>query len=157
MSCSVGPIQRGRPKFGECVYCWDENWGRRKHFYFEPRQHMIEPVCGHLLEKPRRTAKQFQMNRTRNAIRAQRAEEGTLTYWYRRAMLPDYCGEPGELRPDFVPPFPSFYEDKGRNDACLMRPAHQPQGHRARGRPAGAPCSHGAGLVDLPLRQALLQ
>jgi hypothetical protein len=96
---SFGPVQPGRPKHGECCYCWDENWARRRHFYIEPRQRMVGPVCGHRLEKPRRTEKQFRLNRFHNERRA----AGGLDYWQRRALLPDYCGEPGELRPGFVP------------------------------------------------------
>ena len=89
---SFGPINTSRPRFGECRYCWDENWARRHHTYFESRNHMIGPVCKHRLLPAKNTCKQHQINRTR----AERLPE-MEGYWERRAWLPDYCGEPGEL------------------------------------------------------------
>jgi hypothetical protein len=59
MSC-FGPLQGGKPKYGECVYCWDENWARDHHLFFEPRQRMIGPVCGHRLHAPKHVIKPHQ-------------------------------------------------------------------------------------------------
>ena len=124
---SFGPVNFKRPKFGECVYCWDENWTRDTGFYFESRLHMIGPVCKHRLHKPKRWMKQHKLNAYHEehrewakgaetfighpdapeiVTRPGRERTESEEYWYRRSMLPDYCGEPGELVPgpvnDFV-------------------------------------------------------
>lgn len=92
MSSSFGPVQTGQPKFGECRYCWDENFDRDRHFFFEARQHMIGPVCGHRLKHPKRADKPTRISR----FRLRQIRKGALSYWERRANLPDYCGEFGE-------------------------------------------------------------
>lgn len=97
MSSSFGPVQRGRPRFGECRYCWDENWTRAHGFYFEWRQRMVGPVCGHRLKCPKQTAKPSRHNRANAFLRQERAGD----YWYRRAQQPDYVGEFGERRIGF--------------------------------------------------------
>ncbi len=91
MSSCVGPINTGHPKFGECLYCWDENFARETHYYFESRQRMIGPVCKHRLHPAKRAAKQFKINAIRGSVRKVKG------YWNQRAWLPDYYGEPGEL------------------------------------------------------------
>lgn len=94
MSSCFGSIQTGSPRFGECCYCWDENFDRKNSFYFEQRQRMIGPVCGHRLLSPKRTVKQFKYNLQTQELRQKKPDEG---YWYKRAHLPEYYGEFGEL------------------------------------------------------------
>ncbi len=93
MSSSIGPVQTGRPKFGECRYCWDENWSRDHGLVMDSRSHMVGTVCGHRLHKPKRAWKQFRKNRI---IIKQMSNPKFQNYWMRRALLPDYCGEFGE-------------------------------------------------------------
>ena len=91
MSSSLGPIDKGHPRYGECRYCWEENHTRDTGFYFEPRQRMVGPVCGHRLHPPKRVTKAHAYNSLNAQLRVGKG------YWYRRACLPDYCGEFGEL------------------------------------------------------------
>lgn len=95
---SMGPVNATKPKHGECRYCWDENHSRDTAFHFESRQRMIGPVCGHRLRAPKRAWPQFKNNRAHDQLRRGHPEYLT-DYWYRRAMLPDFCGEFGELVP----------------------------------------------------------
>ena len=65
-------------------------------FVFESRSRMIGPICGHRLHKPKHHIVQFR----ENAINEQmRQDPRYQEYWNRRALLPDYYGEPGELCP----------------------------------------------------------
>jgi hypothetical protein len=99
----MGPIQTGKPRFGECVYCWAENHTRKNGAYFEARQRMIGPICKHHLLPPARATKQFKINRFHGEClekRGGRPLDDRMSdefYWYIRAMWPDFCGEPGEL------------------------------------------------------------
>ena len=90
---SFGPVQTGKPRHGECLYCWDENHTRETGTYFESRVPMVGPVCRHRLKPAKRTRKQFKTNRIREEI----LNTEDLAYWNRRAWLPKYCGEFGEL------------------------------------------------------------
>ncbi len=92
MSSSIGPVQRGKPRHGQCAACWDENFFRKHGYYFEWRVPMVNKPCGHRLLPPRRTIKASQASR----INARRRDE-VAGYWERRSLLPDYCGEPREL------------------------------------------------------------
>lgn len=100
MSSSMGPVNMAPRRFGECRECWDENWTRTTGGFFESRVRMVGRVCGHRLKKPdnKRLAKQSKINRM---FEKWRSEDGPYMneYWARRALLPDYCGEPGELVP----------------------------------------------------------
>ena len=94
---SFGPINETHPRFGECRYCWDENWARDHSFVFESRSRMIGPACGHRLHAPKHHSTQLQTNRFNEGQR--RLTGRWQDYWHRRALLPDYCGDFGELCP----------------------------------------------------------
>lgn len=98
MSSSFGPVNTTHPRFGECLACWEENHTRRTGFYFESRVPMINRPCGHRLLPPNHIPKQLRINRINDFLRASGRYED---YWSRRALLPDYCGELGELRIGF--------------------------------------------------------
>lgn len=91
MGSSFGPVQTAKPKHGDCLYCFDENHTRDTGYCFESRFQMVGPVCGHRLRPFKRFAKPSRLNRYRTSALSE-----TNEYWNRRALLPDYCGEPGE-------------------------------------------------------------
>lgn len=62
MPDSFGPVDCSESKFGECLYCKDENWARDNHINFGSRFHMVGPICGHRLRAPKRTVPQFKLN-----------------------------------------------------------------------------------------------
>jgi hypothetical protein len=69
---SFGRVQDPRAyKFGQCRFCWDENWAREHHFFFgDGRPAMIGPVCKHRLKAPKHIHPQFKANRLREIRRA---------------------------------------------------------------------------------------
>lgn len=92
MSSSIGPVNTGKPKFGECRYCFEENHDRDHGFSFEWHYRMRGPICGHKLHKFKSAMIPSRHNRLRPLLLADNQDN----YWYRRACLPDFCGEFGE-------------------------------------------------------------
>jgi hypothetical protein len=86
---SMGPCQRGRPRHGECVFCWDENWTREWGFYFGSRPTMVGPVCKHRLRRARRTTPQVKANRIAAGMRDSYTASGEL--WMLPYLLPGYA------------------------------------------------------------------
>ncbi len=82
MSSSFGPVNPGRPKQGECRYCWDENHTRLTGTYFESRVRMVGPTCRHRLLPAKSLIKQFQSNAFHTDQRRKRPK---MKYWGRRA------------------------------------------------------------------------
>ena len=94
---SFGTVNDLHPRFGECLYCWDENWTRDHQFSFESRSRMVGQVCGHRLHAQKRHALQHSLNAMNDETRMLPGR--WQDYWHRRALLPDYCGEFRELCP----------------------------------------------------------
>lgn len=101
MSASFGPVQAGRPRYGECVACWDENHHRLTGALLDPRPKMVCRYCKRRLAPAQRALPQFRLNAVKQEMRERYDRWTTLfgreNYWMRRALLPDCCGEPGEL------------------------------------------------------------
>ena len=109
---SMGPVNTKHPKFGECLYCWDENYTRDNGYSFDSRYKMVGPVCKHRLHPFKKHEIQSHYNAFVDRLRTNFNIYNT-NYWYKRALLPDWWGEPKELCPG---PSNDFFTEIRKSD-----------------------------------------